>query len=147
MRRAVCAVVAVVAVVLIAACGNATVAGPGSVVSSYLTAIGEGNYGIACGLLDRSVRTSLETRFPRRASCAKVVARCLPNKSIALARDQVQQLYANVDVTYANRGNGAVALVNGTTVARTVKRVTLRQTRGIWRLASPGVVLEHCHRR
>jgi hypothetical protein len=146
MRPAVCSALAALAVVLVAACGNATVAGPGSVVSSYLAAVAEGNYGSACGLLERSVQTSLETRFPRRTSCAKVVALCLPNKALALARDQVQQFYANVDVTYANGGKGAVALVNGTTVARTVKRVTLRQKRGTWRLTSPGVALKNCHR-
>jgi hypothetical protein len=136
MRRATVAVVLVLAV-LAAACGsNAPTAY--SVVDSYIQAIGEGNYANACGLLDQSARASLH------GSCETVFARCLPNEAAALARDQTQQLYANINLT--TTGKTAVAVVTGTAVARTVKSVTLAEQGGNWRLTSPGEKLQRCGR-
>jgi hypothetical protein len=107
-------------------------------VDSYIQAIGEGNYANACGLLDRSARASLH------GSCQAVFARCLPNEAAALARDQTQQLYANIDLT--TTGKTAVAVVSGTAVARTVKSVTLAERGGNWQLTSPGEKLQRCIR-
>ena len=145
MRRGLGAALPALAV-FVAACGNSSAPGPGSVVSSYLSAVGVGNYANACRILDHSTRVSLETRSGRRTACAKVIARCLPNEATAFARDQTQQLYANVNLSFTNGSNVAVAVVSGTAVARTVKRVTLRQERGIWRLTSPGASVERCRR-
>lgn len=133
------------AALVVAACGAPAHPPVGSVVSSYLGALGEGNYANACGLLNQSARSSLDSRFGRHASCPKVIARCLPNEATAFSRDQTQQLYANIDLSVA--GTTAVAKVSGTAVAKTVKTVTLIQRRGIWTLATPGTSLERCHRQ
>jgi hypothetical protein len=136
MRWAVGAIVPALAV-LAAACGsNAPTAY--SVVDSYIQAIGEGNYANACGLLDQSERASLH------GSCKAVFARCLPNQAAALARDQTQQLYANINLT--TTGKTAVAVVSGTAVARTVKSVTLAERGGNWQLTSAGEKLQRCGR-
>jgi hypothetical protein len=134
MRWAVGALVSVLAV-LAAACGS-TAPTAYSVVDSYIQAIGEGNYANACGLLDRSARASLH------GSCQTVFARCLPNQAAALARDQTQQLYANINLT--TTGKTAVAIVSGTAVARTVKSVTLAEKGGNWLLTSPGQQIQRC---
>jgi hypothetical protein len=143
MRRGLHAAALATAVVA-AACGNSSPPGPGSVVQSYLNALGEGNYASACGLLASSTRASLENRTGRHVGCPTVFARCLPNEATAFARDQTQQLYANIEFGYL--GKGGSAAVTGTAVAKTVKRVTLREVRGTWRLTSPGATLEHCRR-
>jgi hypothetical protein len=133
MRRA----ALLAAAVALAGCGS-TAPTPYSVVQSYLTAIGEGDYATACGLLDHSARASL------RAPCTAAFTRCLPNEATVSARDQTQQLYA--DITVSTAGKQAVANVSGTAVARTVKRVTLADERGNWLLSSPGRALERCRR-
>jgi hypothetical protein len=108
------------------------------VVDSYIRAIGEGNFANACGLLGHSARASL------KGNCQAVFARCLPNEARALARDQTQQLYANINLT--TTGKTAVAVVTGTAVARTVRSVTLAEQGGNWRLTSPGEKLQRCSR-
>jgi hypothetical protein len=108
------------------------------VVESYLTAIGEGNYANACGLLDHHARASL------RRPCTAMFARCLPNEAAAFTRDQTQQLYATIALNVT--GSRADATVSRTAVARTVKRVTLADQGGNWRLTSPGRALERCRR-
>lgn len=133
MRRA--ALVAAVAV--LAACGS-TAPTAYSVVDSYLTALGEGNYSNACGLLDHGARASL------RGPCTAAFSRCLANEAAAIAHDQTQQLYA--DINLSTTGNTAVAEVSGTAVARTVKKVTLVSQGGNWTLASPGEAFKHCRR-
>jgi hypothetical protein len=133
MRRA--ALLAAIAV--LAGCGS-TAPTAYSVVDSYLTAIGEGDYSGACGLLDHHARASM------RPSCTALFARCLANKAVALARDQTQQLYA--DIKLSSHGNTAVADVSGTAVARTVKKVTLAEQSGNWRVASAGSAFRHCRR-
>jgi hypothetical protein len=117
------------AVVLIAGCGS-TAPTAYSVINSYLNALEVGDYSKACGLLDHSARASL------RGPCRAVFARCLANDTAAIARDQTQQLYANVNLT--TTGDRAVAQVSGTAVARTVKNVTVAEEHGNWRLTSPG---------
>jgi hypothetical protein len=136
MRWAVRALAPIVAV-LAAACGST---GPTAyaVVYSYLAALGEGNYTNACALLAHSARSSLP------GSCQSVFARCLPNEAAAYARDQTQQLYASIYLTTTR--NTATALVSGTAVARTVRRVTLADQRGNWVLTSPGEKIERCRR-
>jgi len=136
MPRAVAAVVLALAA-LAAACGS-TAPTAYSVVDSYIRAIGEGDYANACGLLNHSARASLP------GHCQTALARCLPNEARALARDQTQQLYANINLT--TTGKTAVALLSGTAVARTVKSVTLADQGGNWRLSSPGEKLQHCRR-
>jgi hypothetical protein len=133
MRRA--ALIAAIAV--LAGCGS-TAPTAYSVVNSYLTAIGEGNYSAACGLLDHAARASL------RPSCTALFKRCLVNKALALARDQTQQLYAGINLS--THGSTAVAAVRGTAVARTVRRVTLAERSGNWRLTSAGAAFRHCRR-
>lgn len=136
MRRAAC--VAVLTLALVAAACGSTAPTAYSVVDSYLKALGEGNYANACGLLDQSARRSLH------GPCQTVFARCLPNEAGAFASDQTQQLFANINLT--TTGKTAVALVSGTAVARTVKRVTLADQGGNWRLTSPGEKLQRCRR-
>jgi hypothetical protein len=134
MRRAIGAVVPVLAV-LAAACGS-TAPTAYSVVDSYVSALGEGNYSNACDLLDHAARASL------RAPCTVVFSHCLANEAGAIAHDQTQQLYANINLTTS--GKTAVAEVSGTAVARTVKKVTLAQTGGNWLLTSPGQAFKRC---
>jgi len=136
MRRALGAAILALAV-LAAACGS-TAPTAYNVVDSYIAAIGEGNWSNACGLLDHGARASLH------GPCQKVFARCLPNQAAALARDQTQQLYANIDLT--TTGNTAVAVLSGTAVARTVRSVTLAEQGGNWHLTSPGAKLQRCAR-
>ena len=126
-----------VTAVAVVGCGS-TAPTAYSVVDSYLKALGEGNYANACGLLDQSARGSLH------GPCQMVFARCLPNEARASASDQTQQLYANINLT--TTGKTAVALVSGTAVARTVKRVTLADHGGNWRVTSPGEKLQRCRR-
>ena len=133
MRRA----ALVVALVVLAACGS-TAPTAYSVVQSYLTALGEGNYPNACAVLDQSARASLH------APCAATFTRCLANEAGAIAHDQTQQLYANINLT--GSGNRTVAEVSGTAVARTVRKVTLADEHGNWRLTSPGQAFRRCRR-
>jgi hypothetical protein len=136
MRLAACIAVLMLAAV-VAACGS-TAPTAYSVVDNYLKAIGEGNYVNACGLLDHTARGALH------GPCETVFAHCLPNQARASAHDQTQQLYANIDLM--TTGKTAVALVSGTAVARTVKRVTLADQGGNWRLTSAGEKLQRCRR-
>lgn len=137
--------VLLVSAVLVAGCGNSSAPTPTSVIQSYMTDLGEGNYSGACAQLDHGALASLETGTGRRASCPTVMARCLPNVSTALASDQTQQLYANIGLSITRKHG--VALVSGTAVAKTVKKVTLADERGGWTLTSPGAALERCRRR
>jgi hypothetical protein len=134
MRRAALLAATTVAVV---GCGSN---GPTaySVVQNYVNAIGEGNYANACGLLDQRARAALRT------PCQAKFARCLPNETAAFARDQTQQLYANINLSVS--GSKAVATVGGTAVARTVRTVKLAQQGDNWRLTSPGYTIERCRR-
>lgn len=133
MRRA----ALLVAAVAVVGCGS-TAPTAYSVVQSYVAAIGEGNYANACGLLDQRTRASL------RVPCQARFARCLPNESAALAHDQTQQLYANINLR--TTGKTAVAFLSGTAVARTVRSVTLADRGGKWRLTSPGEKIARCRR-
>jgi hypothetical protein len=133
MRRA----ALVLTVAVIAGCGS-TAPTAYSVVESYLTALGEGNYTNACALLNQSARASLH------APCTAVFARCLANEAAAIARDQTQQLYATMNLT--GSGKRVAAEVSGTAVARTVKKVTLADEHGNWVLTTPGRAFTRCRR-
>lgn len=141
MRRARSLVALLVLAACAAGCGAGTT-GPTQVVQNYLTAIAEGEYDTACALLDSRARATLPTAPGQHLTCQAVFSRCVPNQAASFARDQTQELYANVDLT--TDGSTAVAVVSGTLVARTVKEVTLANEHGTWKLTSYGQILRRC---
>ena len=122
-------------------CGEAPTP-PFDVVQSYLNDLGAGNYAGACGLLDKRAREAPLKSARPRIDCAKVFVRCLPDNVIRLAHDQTQLLYASIDLNVS--GDKASAVVGGTVVARAIKKVTLANEAGTWKLTSYGQAVHRC---
>ena len=127
----------------VAGCGS-TAPQPYDVVYAYLGQIAEGNYASACNQLDPHTREALLTALGGRIGCPQVFRRCLPSYALNLSRDQTQLFYATILVTVHHRR--ADVIVRGTAVSRALKRVTLRDERGTWRLTSWGAALDRCPR-
>jgi hypothetical protein len=130
-----------VIVAAIAACGESP-SPPNEIVQNYLNALGGGNYVNACGFLDARAREALVRSALKRTTCAGLFRRCLPHKTIVLKQDQIQLLYANINVSTS--GANAVVTVSGTTVATELKHVTLRNEQGAWKLTRFGEAIERC---
>lgn len=115
---------------------------PVDVVQNYLNDLGAGNYAGACALLDKSTREAPLKSVRPRITCATVFGRCLPDNVTRLTRDQTQLLYASIEINLA--GDTASANVSGTTVARAIRKVTLANERGNWKLTSYGQAVHQC---
>ena len=124
-----------------AGCGD-TAPTPGDIAESYLSALASGDYTNACGQLNAQARAALVKAYGAAVPCREVFAHCLPNQANNLNKDQSQLLFANEDIT--TRGHHASVSVNGTAVARRVKRVSLVEKQGNWHLVSYGSGLTHC---
>lgn len=111
-------------------------------MQNYLNAVGAGNYASACALLDKRTRESPLRSVRPRIGCPTVFVRCLPNNVIRLKRDQTQLLYASIQLNVS--GDKASADVSGTTVARAIRKVTLADERGTWKLTSYGQAVHRC---
>jgi hypothetical protein len=111
-------------------------------VQNYLNDLGAGNFAGACALLDKHTREAPLKSVRPRIDCAKVFARCLPDNVTRLKRDQTQLLYASIQVNVA--GDKASADVSGTTVARAIRKVTLANEAGNWKLTSYGQAVHGC---
>jgi hypothetical protein len=127
---------------VVTGCGESQPPPVYAAVNGYLNALAAGNYSNACGLLDGRARVSLERTARSRTSCARALARCLPNRAQTLKHDQTQLLYANLDVSV--HGSRASAGVGGTAVARAVRRVNLARQQGRWKLTTYGEGLKSC---
>jgi hypothetical protein len=145
MRRTVsagiCAGAALALVVLAVGCGEAPTP-PFEVVQNYLNYVGAGNYAGACALLDKRTREAPLQSVRPRITCPKVFLRCLPDNVIRLARDQTQLLYASIQIN--TNGDKATADVSGTAVARALRKVTLSNEAGNWKLTSYGQAVHRC---
>lgn len=126
----------------VAACGESSTTPPVDVVQNYLNDIGAGNYAAACGLLDKRARDAPLKSAKPRITCAKVFVRCLPDTVIRLAGDQTQLLYASIQLHVT--GKTASASVSGTAVARAIRKVTLAEQQGTWKLTSYGRAVNGC---
>ncbi len=111
-------------------------------MQNYLNDLGSGNYEGACALLDKRTREAPLKSVRPRITCATVFARCLPDNVTRLTRDQTQLLYASIQVNVA--GDGGSANVSGTAVARAIRKVTLANERGNWKLTSYGQAVHRC---
>lgn len=131
---------------VLAGCGQ-TGPGPVDAVESYVGAVAEGNFSSACGVLDHHARATLVTLMRSQQSCAVLLARCFPNQTSQLQKDQTQLLYATVSISL--HGARGTALTGNTEVAQKVKEVNLVSIKGQWELDSYGK--ERClrprHRR
>jgi hypothetical protein len=135
---------ALLALVLgVVGCGESSTTPPVDVVQNYLNDVGAGNYAAACGLLDKHTRDAPIKAAKGRITCPKVFVRCLPDNVIRLARDQTQLFYASIQLNV--NGNSASAAVSGTEVARAIKKVTLANERGNWKLTDYGEAVRRCH--
>jgi hypothetical protein len=134
---------ALLALVLgVVACGESSTTPPVDVVQNYLNDVGAGNYTGACALLDKHARDAPLKGAKGRITCAKVFVRCLPNNVIHLARDKTQLFYASIQLNV--NGDKASADVSGTEVARAIKKVTLSNERGNWKLTDYGQAVNRC---
>ena len=111
-------------------------------MQSYLNDLGAGNFGGACGLLDKRTREAPLKSVRPRITCPTVFARCLPDNVIRLTRDQTQLLYASIQLNVT--GDKASADVSGTSVARAIRKVTLANEQGNWKLTSYGQAVHRC---
>lgn len=111
-------------------------------MQNYLNDVGAGNYAAACALLDKRTREAPLKSVRPRITCATVFARCLPDNVTKLTRDQTQLLYASIEMNVT--GDKASANVGGTTVARAIKKVTLANERGNWKLTTYGQAVHRC---
>jgi hypothetical protein len=142
-RKTVSRAVAGLALALcVVGCGESSTTPPVDVVQNYLNAVGAGNYSSACALLDKRTRESPLRSVRPRIGCPTVFVRCLPNNVIRLKRDQTQLLYASIQLNVS--GDKASADVSGTTVARAIRKVTLADERGTWKLTSYGQAVHRC---
>ncbi len=142
MRRL---VLVLVLAALLTACGSANVVSPNEVAQNYLYAIAEGDFPGACALLERHTREALVSLTRSRGSCPTLFARCLPKGSTTLRRDQVQLLYANVELSV--QGSRAHARLSGVAVANAAHEVSLEEQHTQWRLTSAGDNIARCVRR
>jgi hypothetical protein len=133
----------VAAAVLLYGCGEAPNP-PIAIVQNYLNALGGGEYNTACGMVDgQSLQTLMRIKHVHM-SCATLFKRCLPNRSLALKRDQTQLLYANINVSLSDKGAVADADTSATTVASELKHVTLKHEHGVWKFTALGRAIEAC---
>jgi hypothetical protein len=123
-------------------CGESSTTPPVDVVQSYLNDLGAGNFAGACALLDKRTREAPLKSVRPPISCPTVFVRCLPNDVIKLTRDQTQLLYASIQINV--NGDKGSANVSGTTVARAIRKVTLAQEAGNWKLTSYGRAMHGC---
>jgi len=137
-----CAGAALALAVCAGGCGESSTTPPVDVVLNYLNDLGAGNFAGACALLDKRTREAPLKSVRPRIDCTKVFARCLPDTVTRLTRDQTQLLYASIQVNVA--GDKASADVSGTAVARAIRRVTLADELGNWKLTSYGQAVHHC---
>jgi hypothetical protein len=126
--------------VALGGCGNANVLSPAEVAQNYVAAIAEGNFPGACALFEAHTRDRLVA--VSGSSCPRMFSRCLPRASTSLPKDQVQLLYANVDLRVS--GAHAEARLSGTAVTKEAKEVTLVDQHTHWRLTSPGRAITRC---
>ncbi|HET7052133.1 MAG TPA: hypothetical protein VFI54_27935 [Solirubrobacteraceae bacterium] len=124
-------------------CGESSTTPPVDVVQNYLNDLGAGNFSGACALLDKRTREAPLRSVRPRITCGTVFARCLPDNVIKLTRDQTQLLYASIQLNVT--GDTASADVSGTTVARAIRKVTLSNEQGNWKLTSYGHAVRGCH--
>ncbi|MGZ6690219.1 MAG: hypothetical protein ACXVHQ_22395 [Solirubrobacteraceae bacterium] len=129
-------------VLCVVGCGESSTTPPVDVVQNYLNDLGAGNYAAACALLDKRTREAPLKSARPRITCATVFARCLPDNVTRLTRDQTQLLYASIQVNVA--GDTGSANVSGTAVARAIRKVTLANESGNWKLTSYGQAVHQC---
>ena len=127
----------------VSACGTAPNP-PIDIVQNYLNALGAGDYATACGMLDGQALEALIRTKHVRISCAGLLRRCLPNRSIVLKSDQTQLLYADINVTLSDHGRIADADTSATAVATELKHVTLKHEHGVWKFTGFGRAIEAC---
>ena len=132
------------AAALVSGCGS-TPNPPIAIVQNYLNALGGGEYKSACDMVDAQALASLTRAKHVHLSCAKLYARCLPNRSIVLKSDQTQLLYANINVTLSDKGKVANADTSATPVATELRHVTLQHEHGVWKFTGLGRAIEACH--
>jgi hypothetical protein len=123
-------------------CGESSTTPPVDVVQNYLNDLGAGNFTGACALLDKRAREAPLKSVRPRITCSTVFARCLPNNVTRLKRDQTQLLYASIQMNVT--ADRASADVSGTAVARAIRRVTLADERGNWKLTTYGHAVHQC---
>jgi hypothetical protein len=128
--------------VCVVGCGESSTTPPIDVVQNYLNDLGAGNFTGACALLDKRTREAPLKSVRPRITCSTVFARCLPNNVTRLTRDQTQLLYASIQMNVT--ADKASADVSGTAVARAIRRVTLADERGNWKLTTYGHAVHHC---
>ncbi len=141
----------VAATLAISGCGEAPNP-PIAFVQNYLNALGGGDYATACGMADSQALNALMRAKHVRTSCATLLSRCLPNRSIVLKSDQTQLLYADINVTLSDGGKIANADTSATPVATELRHVTLKHEHGVWKFTGFGRAIEACrasahHRR
>jgi hypothetical protein len=119
----------------LAGCGTPP-PGPGTVTENYVTNVAQGDFVSACATLDARTRGRLSSYMRSRAPCRVLLARCFPTRASDLQKDQLQLYYSNVNVVLS--GSTARVQTSGTAVANRIRRVTLAQERGVWRLTSYG---------
>jgi hypothetical protein len=125
------------------ACGNENVVTATDVARAYVSAIADGGFSPACGMLAPATRNRLESAT--RLSCAALLARCLPTDSNALGHDQSQLFYVNAEPRVV--GGKTDVHLTGLPVARELGDVTLTESHGQWHLTAPGKKLARCARR
>jgi hypothetical protein len=123
-------------------CGESSTTPPVDIVQNYLNDLGAGNFTGACALLDTRTREAPLKSVRPRITCPTVFARCLPNNVTRLTRDQTQLLYASIQMNVT--GHKASADVRGTAVARAIRRVTLADESGTWKLTTYGHAVQQC---
>jgi hypothetical protein len=141
LKRTLPAVALVVLAIGPGGCGNSSPV-PADAVQSYLNNLAEGNYTAGCGMLADTARSALVAAKGGRHPCQVIYRHCLRSDPAALKRDQTQLLFDDVQSFIS--GAHARAVVNGTAVAREVRRVTLIRHRDRWFLVFPGVALQRC---
>lgn len=139
--RATLSVAAVALVCLAAGCGQGGTP-PNAAVDNYVSALGEGDFSLACSMLTSAARASIARSIGPHATCVAALNRCVPRFPSNSSKDQTQLLYANVQSTVT--GRRAVAVLSGTVIATVIKRVDLVEVRGNWTLASSGDGLKRC---
>jgi hypothetical protein len=130
-------------VAVVAGCGNRSVITAPDVARSYVSALAEGGFPTACAMLAPATLRRLETTA--RARCARLLARCLPERSTTLNHDQSQLLYVNA--TTRVLGRRTYVHLSGLAVAREINAVTLISFHGRWLLTSPGQNVAACAKR
>lgn len=140
MRRA---ALVIAAAALLAGCGGGSnYVPPNEVAQRYVGAIAEGDDPGACAMIESAARAKLLASTHSRIGCAKLLRGCIPYHVNSANSDQSQLLYVNVDLT--THGAHARAGLSGLPIARAIRSVTLHETHSVWRLTSPGRIVERC---